>query len=87
MSYLQGLKLHLAQEELLNEDLVDALDSYDKLYRAQQNSKNNIFTWGRYKGKKIEDIFKIDRGYCEWMIKQEYCSRVHKEYIEKLLRD
>lgn len=41
----------------------------------KQKKINVIMTWGKYKGKLVEDIIKFDEKYASWLYRQDF---IHK---------
>ncbi|AFD55227.1 exodeoxyribonuclease X C-terminal domain-containing protein [Riemerella anatipestifer] len=44
------------------------LKSYSKSNYNKSNSRNIIFNFGKYKGKKVKDVWLEDKEYCIWLI-------------------
>ena len=38
---------------------------------SSKPSLMNLFNFGKYNGKTVEDVANIDRGYLEWMLTQK----------------
>lgn len=86
MSYHQSLMEHLKEQGLYSEKLHEEMINFRCSWNAEQEKKDHDeFTWGKYKGRKIEEVFNFDQGYCEWMRKQKYCSSGVKRKIDALL--
>ena len=54
-----------------------------KLKKEEEVGKQD-FTWGKYKGKTIKDVFKLDESYCEWALRSNYLSVDKKQIISDL---
>lgn len=39
----------------------------------------HMFTFGKYQGRRVDEILKVDRGYLEWMLVQKKSSSVEDE--------
>ena len=71
-------------------------DDFLKFYRDQKDTvrptfekpkrDHNILTWGKYKGKDINDIHKFDDKYVKWLSQNPYTSFELKEIIKKLCK-
>ena len=49
-------------------------DEIKTLEERKASQPKDTFHFGKYKGKKIEDVAKIDKPYIEWLIRQPWCS-------------
>jgi hypothetical protein len=58
-----------------------------KIINDEKEKQKGLFTWGKFKGKKIDAVFKIDQKYCEWALKSSYLREDQKEYINMLISD
>lgn len=45
---------------------------------------HNVLTWGKYKGKNITDVYKLDDKYIKWLSQNPYTSSEQKDIIRKL---
>jgi DNA polymerase III epsilon subunit-like protein len=75
------LKNKMMVEENLNENQVlekmIEISSHPSLLRS--------FNFGKHLGKKIEEVFKIDRGYLEWLLVQKEASdQIDEDWIYTL---
>lgn len=52
---------------------------------TQPKKDPNVIGFGKYKGKRVDDVFKSDPGYIKWLDKSEYISKDQHEIIRKLL--
>lgn len=57
--------------------------SYEKLYNI---GKNNILNFGKYKGKPIEYVAKIDMQYINWANARVNFFHISKKNLNKLKR-
>lgn len=56
------------------------------LIEAEREKTSGCFTWGKYKTRKIEDVFKLDSQYCKWALKNgQYLRQDQKELIQSLI--
>ncbi|WP_445253003.1 exodeoxyribonuclease X C-terminal domain-containing protein, partial [Nodularia sp. NIES-3585] len=52
------------------------LDPTNKIIYDEQ--KKEIFTFGKYKGRKLEDVCKEDPSYYEWILNQDFSASTKK---------
>ena len=50
---------------------------------AEDENGNPVFNFGKYKGQKVEDVFKRDIGYYSWMMQGEFPQNT-KDVITRL---
>ena len=89
-SYTQQLKEHLESNKVPKKyiDMISifALEYSTKL-EEQNKANEGIMTFGKYKGKKIMDMHKIDKPYIFWLKKNsKYLSDANKAIVEDLLK-
>ena len=73
-SVLEYVQLLIRQhDEQLKKDVVKEIGS--------------VFTWGKFKGRQIAEVFSEDKDYCEWFSNHQYCSRASKKIIDGLLNE
>lgn len=64
-----------------------ASDESEKIELNKEATKD-VMTWGKFRGKKIEDVYKLDPQYIKWCLKNsQYLSQPQKELMEKLLSE
>ena len=62
-----------------------AADESEKREQETQATKD-VMTWGKYKNKKIEEVFKLDPQYINWCIKNgQYLSQPQKDLMNSLI--
>ena len=98
-SYTDRLISHLCEaEELEDVDLKAVVESirqfskqYAKQYAKEMKEKENqdvdTLYFGKYKGKKIEDIKKFDAGYLLWLSRQSFVKDNLKRALREALSD
>lgn len=65
--FFEYLKDRLMKEENLNES-----DAVEKMLEISSHpSLLHTFKFGKYNGKRIEDVVRVDRGYLEWLLEQK----------------
>lgn len=89
-SYTQQLKEHLESNKVPKK-YIDMISIFALEYSTQREAENKanegIMTFGKYKGKKIMDMHKIDKPYIMWLKKNsKYLSDANKEIVEELLK-
>lgn len=53
---------------------------------VEREATKGIMNFGKYKGKKLTDIFKLDKPYLMWLQKNnKYLNSDNKEIVEELL--
>jgi uncharacterized protein (DUF3820 family) len=82
-TFLEGKKCPQAYLDLISEF---SLDYVEKRKQEQEKTKG-IINFGKYKGKKLQDIYKLDKTYIMWLQKNnKYLNQVNKEIVEELLK-
>lgn len=82
-TFLEGKKCPQAYIDLISEF---SLDYVEKRKQEQEKTKG-IINFGKYKGKKLQDIYKLDKTYIMWLQKNnKYLNKVNKEIVEELLK-
>ena len=77
-------------ENKVNKKTIDlikqfASDEAEKRNEEKEATKD-IMTWGKFKGKRIEDVFKLDPQYIGWCIKNsQYLTEHQKELMNSLI--
>ena len=89
-SYTQQLKEHLESKKVPKKyiDLISifALE-YTTRREAEKEATKGIINFGKYRTKRFEDIYKLDKPYIMWMHKNnQYLSDANKEIVEELLK-
>lgn len=46
-----------------------------------------VFNFGKYKNRKIEEIFEEDKAYCQWYVANVDDSSKHKVYVKTKLNN
>lgn len=81
-NFLEGKKCPQKYLELISEFSLD----YGEKKKQEQKETKGIMTFGKFKGKRIEDIYKLDKNYVKWLGKNDkYLSTANKEIVEGLL--
>lgn len=64
---------------------VKYIENYNEIKKKEYDDyKNKYFSFGKYKGKEIEEVFKNDRSYCEYIITLENVRKYHKQTVETI---
>jgi len=81
-SFLEGKKCPQTYLDLISEFSLD----YGEKKKQEQEESKGIMNFGKYKGKKLQDIYKLDKTYIMWLQKNnKYLNKVNKEILEELL--
>lgn len=77
--------LHLADYLASRKDLTMAFDSYEQPKAEAVNLDCNTYVvdFGKYKGTKLVDLYKKDKGYCTWL-KENSFKREVVEMIKQI---
>lgn len=75
--------VHLADYLASRKDLTMAFDNVDTSKATTTNVDDYIINFGKYKGIKLVDLFKKDRGYCMWL-KENAFQREVVEMIKQI---
>ena len=81
-NFLEGKKCPSKYLELISDF---SLDYMEKKQKEQEETKG-IMNFGKYKGKKLEEIYKLDKNYIKWLGKNnQFLNQSNKEIVEGLL--
>lgn len=59
-------------DKIMKEDGVNEVEALEKMIEiSSRPSLMNMFNFGKYNGKTVEEVSKIDRGYLDWMLNQK----------------
>ena len=88
-SYTQRLKEYL-EENKCPKKYLDLIATFAVEESAKMEEKREatlgLMTFGKYKGKKIEDVYNLDSQYVIWLGKNnKYLSDDNKAIVDKLL--
>ena len=88
-SYTTRLKEFL-QENKVSKKTLDLISTFAKEESEKLEEKREatigLMTWGKFKGKKIEDVYKLDPQYINWCLKNsQYLSDSQKELMNSLV--
>lgn len=62
-----------------------AADEAEKREQEKEATKN-VMTWGKYKNKKIEEVYRLDPDYINWCLKNsQYLSQPQKDLMNSLI--
>lgn len=82
-TFLEGKKCPQSYLDLISEFSLE----YGEKRKQEQEATKGLMNFGKYKGKKLEEIFKLDKTYIKWLQKNnKYLNAVNKEIVEELLR-
>ena len=82
-TFLEGKKCPSKYLELISEF---SLDYMEKKKQDQEETKG-IMNFGKFKGKRIEEIYKLDKTYVKWLGKNnQFLNQSNKEIVEELLK-
>ena len=89
-SYNQRLIQHL-EEKKVSKKTIDLIKSFalEETTRreAEKEATKNIMSWGKYRDKLIDDVYKIDPTYFKWCLKNsQYLSDPQKELMTNLIK-
>jgi uncharacterized protein (DUF3820 family) len=69
--------VHLADYLASRKDLTMAFDKVEMPPKAEStNIDDYVISFGKYKGTKLVDLYKKDRGYCMWLKENSYQREV-----------
>jgi len=88
-SYTQRLKEFLEENKCPKKylDLISQFAKAEAEKREQEREEGKaIMSWGKFKGKRIEDVYKLDPQYINWCLKNsQYLSPPQKDLMEHLV--
>ncbi len=62
-------------------------DSWDKLAALARSPLNvQIFSFGKYRGKLVDDIISDDAGYIRWLLKQDWITNDYPDLYHTILK-
>ncbi len=74
-------------DKIMKEDNVEEEKAIEKMIEiSSRPSIMNMFNFGKYNGKTVEEVSKIDRGYLDWMLnqKEQANSETEEDWIYTL---
>ena len=88
-SYTTRLKEFL-QENKVSKKTLDLISTFAKEESEKLEEKREatigLMTWGKFKNKKIEEVYKLDPQYIKWCLKNsQYLSESQKELMNSLV--
>jgi DNA polymerase III epsilon subunit-like protein len=67
-------------KKIMTEDNIDESKAIEKMIEiSSKPSLMNLFNFGKYNGKTVEEVANIDRGYLEWMLAQKELNADNEE--------
>lgn len=72
--------VHLADYLASRKDLTMAFDNVETPKTTSANIDDYVITFGKYKGAKLVDLYKKDKGYCMWLKENSY----QREIVEMI---
>jgi hypothetical protein len=85
VSYGDKLITHLQeskQETFSIEDLSEHIADFQEIQRKKKLQKTSELPVGKYKYKKVSEVFKFDAPYLRWLAKQEWLEKYPDLMIE-----
>lgn len=79
---LNGL---FAIDDTKDSDTTNTGDGKEAKMESVDDAKNYALTFGKYKGKTLGELFRLDRKYLEWLYDNEQTDAVIRKGIEILL--
>lgn len=73
--------------------MADFIDEYSQESEGEKKPKNDgkfvhgVFQFGKYNGRRIDEVFKEDQTYCQWYLKTIDNGSKHKIYVKNKLRE
>jgi len=89
-TYNQRLVSHIGaanQETYTLADIQRMVKEFGKAEYEKRKATANVISFGKYKGRKVEDVVGFDRDYLSWLVKQPFMERrdLLKELVVKAL--
>lgn len=69
------------------EDMKDFMQQEQNETMTIEQAKNIKLSFGKYKGKSLDELIKTDPGYCDWLFQSEKTDPVIKKALEMILND
>jgi DNA polymerase III epsilon subunit-like protein len=67
-------------DKIIKEDRVNEEQAIEKMIEiSKKPSLMNMFNFGKYNGKTVQEVANIDRGYLEWMLGQKELNNAENE--------
>ncbi len=68
------------KKKIMEEDSLSGEEAIDKMVEISSHpSMINVLNFGKYKGKKVEEVVQIDRGWLEWL----YGEKIKSDQIDE----
>ena len=89
LSYSQRMLKHLEDNKVAEETL-DLIREFSRqesiIIQAEREASRGLMTFGKYVGKQLEEIHKLDPKYVDWLSKNnKYLNSENKEVVAKLV--
>ena len=82
-TFLEGKKCPQSYLDLISDFSLE----YGEKKKQEQEESKGIMNFGKYKGKKLVDICKIDKNYLKWLQKNnKYLNDSNKEIVDDILK-
>ena len=76
LTYARRYSLLMAYGLATEDDDANSLNSYKE--PTKEEAEAYTLTFGKYGGKTLKEVYKIDKGYIEWMLSNKGDKRLHK---------
>ena len=81
-NFLEGKKCPQKYLDLISDFSLE----YGEKRKQEQEASKGIMNFGKYKNKKLEEIYKLDKTYIKWLQKNnQFLNQSNKEIVEELL--
>ena len=89
LSYSQRMIAHLEKNDV-GFEAIEAAKEFARfeaiLIKAEREASRGLMTFGKYAGKKLHDIHKLDAKYIKWLDKnRKYLNSENREIVDELL--
>jgi hypothetical protein len=74
------------ENKIMQEENLDEKKAIEKMLEISSHpSLITILNFGKHKGKKVEEVLKIDRGWLEWLLREkENSDQIDEDWIYTL---
>lgn len=91
-SYTKSLIQHLKDNDV-DDSVIQQINKFsskwalkmEKEIKNKPEKDSSVIHWGKYKGRKVNDIVGFDDDYLQWLLKGKYISESQRAFITSAL--
>lgn len=88
VKHLYSKRKTIKVDDKVFNEIIQMLNDFDQSDREnrKKSAEPGIMTFGKFKGKHIKDIYKLDPNYCMWLAKNnKYLSQENQSILTTLI--